>query len=489
LRRWVESRRLHLLVLLALCLVTFLGRQQDRGLPSFDDAYYAVKSREMLTAGNRWVVHYNGEPSWDNPPFHFWLTAGSYRLFGISDFTSVLATGLMATASVLLCYVLALALFGSASLALLAALILLLPGFFLDYARRGMMDPTVVFLTLAALHALWRADRRPLWYPLAGLAAGCAILTKSVIGAFPLVIAAGYLLLTRRPRRLVHPWALTGLLVALGLAGIWLAENYRAGGRAFIDAHFGWLLMERAMIDPGDRSPWFFLGYLKLLAQNYWPWLPFTLWGAWRMAGEYRRERSGRVALLLFWPLVIIGVMSLTRNQFLRYILAVFPALAILAAYALHGLARRYRKLPHLLAALLAVAALVAILINATAIVPAGSTGLVRHSVDVKALAPLVREHTPAGTELLNYRLPRWDPRNAMLFYSERFLGEPISEPDSLLVRLEREPALKLLTSPRGFEQLETAAPGRLVVLGRSGGLVYVARRSAGPQTDWNADI
>ena len=66
-------------------LLIFLGRQLDRGITNFDDAYYAIKAREIFSSDSLWVVTWNGTAIFfDNPPLPFWLTGLVYKVFGVS---------------------------------------------------------------------------------------------------------------------------------------------------------------------------------------------------------------------------------------------------------------------------------------------------------------------------------------------------------------------------------------------------------------------
>lgn len=465
------------LLLILLALSTFLGRQTQGGLRSFDDAYYAQKAVEQLADGGSWVSRHGGNPRYDNPPLHFWATALCYRVWGVSRFMAVLVTGLFATGTVLLVYVLGLALFDRRGPAFLAGLILVLPGFFMDYARRGMLDQTLVFFTSAALAALYFAERgrgrRSLYLPLYGLALGAAMLTKSVIGALIVPTAVIWLLASRGFRGLRAPGFWLASLLGGGLFAIWVWMNARHGGRAFWDEHFAWLILDRAVHDAGESGWGFLLGYLKLLGGNYWPWLPFTLIGgvlAWRAR---RREGRAEGALLLIWILLPLLVMSLTRNQFLRYILNIFPALALLSAWGLSTLLERRAWLGRGNAVLTALALLVAATINFTDFAPAGATGLRPQSMDVLALAPVIAEHTLEGETVLNYRLGTWVPRNALLFHAGRWLEAPLREPAALNEALAAAPRRALLTHAAGFAELDSLRPGLLREVHHAENLVF----------------
>lgn len=471
----LHAPRAAALLLIALGLATFLGRQSEGGLRSFDDAYYAQKAVEQLQAGGSWVSTHGGTPRYDNPPLHFWATALAFRLFGVSRFAAVLMTGLFATGTLLLVHALGRRLLGDAP-ALTAGLVLLLPGFFMDYARRGMLDQTLVFFFTLALIALYLAlvgARRGPWLALYGLALGAALLTKSVIGG--LVVPTGVLWLsaTRTGRRLLRRWELW-LATAGGLAlfGLWALMNWRHGGADFLQEHFGWLILGRAVRDAGESGPGFLLGYLKLLGGNTWPWVPFYLFGGWLAAREWRAERSGRAALLLVWALLPLAVMSLTRNQFLRYVLNVFPALALLTAWGLARLLERRGWLPRVNLALLGLATVVALAINFTDFAPKGATGLAPQSADVVALAPAVAAHTAPDARLLNLGLGTWDPRNALLFHTGRWLEDPLPDAAALAVRLTEEPGQPVLLSAEAQARLRRERPGLLRELGRAGHLV-----------------
>jgi 4-amino-4-deoxy-L-arabinose transferase-like glycosyltransferase len=476
----LTSPRLHLFLLLILSLATFLGRQDLGGLRSYDDAYYAQKAVEQLEAGGSWVSTHGGSPRYDNPPLHFWATALLYKILGVSRFTAVLATGLFATITVLLVYGLGLAILKRSSTAFLAGLILVLPGFFMDYARRGMLDQTLVCFFTLALAALWLAEgrerRRPGWLLVYGLALGAALLTKSVIGGLILPVALVWLL-SLGPRRLLSPGFWLASILGLGLFALWAVMNWRQGGQAFLDEHFAWLILDRAIHDTGEPGWGFLLGYLKLLGQNLWPWLPFTLAGFFLALRAWRLEKSSAAALLVIWVLLPLAVMSLTRNQFLRYLLNIFPALALLAAWSLGRLLAERRGERWVLGLLTGLALVIAALINFTGLAPKGATGLAPQSVDVLALSPAIEAGTPEGESLLNYRLSTWVPRNALLFHAGRWLEEPLGDPAELAVALAARPGCGLLTNPAGFAELRSLYPELLEKRAVSGGLVWAGGR------------
>ena len=57
-----------------------------------DEARYAEIPRQMLAEGKLLVPVLHGQPYLDKPPLLYWLVMGSYRLFGIHDWSARLVS-------------------------------------------------------------------------------------------------------------------------------------------------------------------------------------------------------------------------------------------------------------------------------------------------------------------------------------------------------------------------------------------------------------
>ena len=281
----LKDRTFQIVFLLYSSLLIFLGRQTDMGLLNFDDSFYAQKAKELLTGGSLWLNTFNGHPDFDKPPLPLWLTALAFKVFGVSGYSAVLVTGLLGTGVVYITYRLSEKLFKDPWVAFLSGVVLVFPGYFLDYSRRGMTDIALTFFVTLALYCFVLARENPRWYLAFGFSTAGAILTKSVLGLFPLLIAVGVLALTRRWKTIVNPNFVGGVVIALGLGSVWHIINWMEYGDRFAHQHFGWIIWERFLHgDPAtpNASPFYFLGYLKAFSGNYWPWLPFAVVGCWQ---------------------------------------------------------------------------------------------------------------------------------------------------------------------------------------------------------------
>ncbi len=463
----LKDRTFQVFFLLFSALLIFLGRQTDMGLLNFDDAYYAQKAKELLGGSSLWLITLNGQPDFDKPPLPLWLTALAFKTFGVSGYSAVLVTALFGTATVYLTYRFSEKMFEDPWAAFLSAVILIFPGYFLDYSRRGMTDIALTFFVTLAVYCFFRGKENTRWYLAFGLSTAGAILTKSVLGLFPLLIALSVLLLTRQWKTIFNPNFIGGVVIALGLGSTWYIVNWLEYGDAFVNQHFGWIIWER--FAHGDYAvpnagPFYFLGYLKGFFGNYWPWLPFAVVGCWQFAKKGFRENDDRYLLAVLWVAVILVVLSISNAQYFRYVLPVFPALAIIVSKTLGDWLLpdwKDKALPWLVGGVM----ITVLFINVTPIEVKQAASLRRNSWEVRLLAPSIRLNTPEKSMLENYRLPLWNPRNSILFYSDRWLADPVNSPEKVMASFKNNHRATWLTRIREFEKLDAQFPGQLYLI------------------------
>lgn len=440
------------LALIALFIVfAHLG---EGHLANFDDCYYAEKAKEMVRSDDWATPQYDGQVSLDNPPLFLWLMAGSFLLLGVRDYAAILPSAIAGVLSVVLLHRLALRLRLGAFAAGAAAVVLLTTQYFLKYSRHAMFDVFLTLLFLLAIAAYLRArEGRAGFYLLLGVLTGLGVLTKNVLGLFPLVVAGLHLLWSGRTRE----WRrfLLAPLAAAATVAPWYLLQLGAHRAQFLEEHFRWLLLERGLAASSGEPGWTnYLGYFRDLATYYWPWLPVAAWGIViairralrRDAGEAAWSDSDTAKLLLLWLVVVIGVMSVGREKKLWYIMTAFPALALCAAMALDswirgGSARRRAGV----GAAAALAAL-ALWLN---------FGPMRHVAtrrpDLYQMARVVAANAPPGARVVNYDNGYWSIQNLFLFYSDHGLTKPTSNLDSVRTAMDGG-AFALVASRRSAE-------------------------------------
>jgi 4-amino-4-deoxy-L-arabinose transferase-like glycosyltransferase len=449
------------LFLIFASLLIFLGRQLDTGITNFDDTYYAQKAKELLESGSIWNITHAGESDWANPPLPFWITALVFSLFGVSSYSAIFSSALFATGIVLTTYRLSLLLYKDNWVAFASAFILLFPGYFVDSSRRAMLDIPLAFFVTLALYAVFKAKDIKPWYLVFGLATAGAILTKSVLGLFPLVITGTFFIFSREWKEIINPWFLSGSLIALILGFSWHLISWQRYGQEFLDIHFGLLIFQRGF--DSTENPFFFLGYVKDFLRNYWPWLPFALIGLLKFGKRGFIEKDGTSLLLFLWPTLAFLVMSSSKNQTIRYLFMIFPALAIISAKTISDWLNSDRK-NQALATMTGIIALTILFVNATPLQI--KVTLRPSSKEVRELAAIVNLNAPKNQTLGNYRLSHWNPKNAMLFYSDRVMDKNVIQtPEELLIRLSAQPEQTWLASIGAYRELITQYPNKVYLI------------------------
>ncbi len=334
------GRRASVLLPVLLAAAVYLASTAGRAVTDYDEAYYVQPALGMVESGN-WVTPYaNGVRFLEKPPLLYWVTAASFKTFGINEFSLRFPTACAVVALVLIVACTA-GRAGDPAAAMTAGLATAFSAGAYLFTRETLHDVWLVLLLALAVWALlrWRLDpRRPLGPALVfyGAAAG-ATMCKSLVGvAFPLGIAAVFFLLGReRPRwRTLH--LLPGAALYLALAAPWHAMA-ALDNRGFLEYFF---LEEQVLRFLGMRALpvlwsvplWLFWALVPVW---FFPWTAFL--PAALRAGRGPGDAPERilVRLAVAWAVVVLGFFSLSA-RLEHYAFPALPALAVLAGTAMH---------------------------------------------------------------------------------------------------------------------------------------------------------
>jgi 4-amino-4-deoxy-L-arabinose transferase-like glycosyltransferase len=337
--------RVVLFAAMAAIVLIWFGTLGVRHLLPPDEGRYAEIAREMLRSGDWVTIRYNGLKYFEKPPFHMWVTAVSYALFGVGEWQSRLCVALAGCIG-------AVASMGAAArwwgprvgaltgLVLTAAPLWNLAAHFnsLDMTLSGAMACALAFL-LCAQHPAATPGARRGWMLACWLATGVAVLTKGLVGlllpGLVLVIysvVAGDLRVWRR----LHMPAGIALMLLVTMPWFWLVARRNPEFMRFFFIHEHW---ERYTSTVHHRAGaiWYFV---PLVIGGFLPWLGLSAQMARETAAEWRAARAARrfqpMVLLAVWAVTIFVFFSLSQSKLPGYIVPVFPALAMLAAVALN---------------------------------------------------------------------------------------------------------------------------------------------------------
>jgi len=346
LERGVADWRVSLLVLIGLWAAIYGAGLRHPALLDDVDTVHAEASREML-ARHDWVTLYtNGIRYLEKAPLTYWSVAASYRVFGVSDWSTRLPLALGVLGLFFSTYRCGRYAYGESGGLYAGGALATAIG---PYIFTRFLIPDVLvglWLTIGYLLFLRSLDEeRPSRLVCWGFAATCAlnVLTKGLIGLiFPVGAIGLYLLLTGNLRHLLKLRVVSSTLVFLAIAVPWhilAALRNPAQGQArgflwfyFVNEHIMRFLNKR--VPPGyDTVP--LAIFWGLLLAWLLPWSVFLPQALREVPVRWRELRGkldrGQRASLLFalWALVIVGFFSFsTRQEY--YTISGLPGLALL---------------------------------------------------------------------------------------------------------------------------------------------------------------
>ncbi len=297
------------------------------GLWEPDEARYAEIAREMLALREGLVPHLNYVAYIEKPPLLYWLTAGSFKLFGLNELAARMVPAASSLVSVLATLWFATRGFGRRHGIMAAAILATAP----LYAVMAQVLTTDMLLsalvTVAGFALFFHYQRSGGWCWLAYVAMALAALTKGPIGiAMPAASMAIFLLWQGELRGSIRRFhALAGLVLMLAIAAPWFViVSVKEPGFAyfyFVGEHLG------RIFEPSYSHGGPFYYYLAVLAGGLLPWsllVPFLTWR--RLAPSPARR------FCVVSSIVIVGGFSLASAKLIPYVLPAFPPLAVLLA-------------------------------------------------------------------------------------------------------------------------------------------------------------
>ncbi len=327
-----------LMSLVVLALFMLFGRL-TYPLIEPDESRYAQIALEMVQSGDYLVPRLRGAAYLDKPPLLYWMTAGSFRVFGANEFSSRVPAALAAMLTVLATFWIGRRIIGDAPAYLGAIMMFLCLGFVLS-GRFLVMDSLLTLFTTVALLAgvaATQAVRLHLgWWVLAAVALALGVLTKGPVAPVlvvpPLLMA--FWLMQRLDRvRIVH-WLLFGTVAgAITLPWFVLMAARQPG---FIEYFFWQQHVVRFVSTFIHKEPFWY--YVPVLAVGMFPssllFTPLAVFLFSRDASLRGRRTAelGGIALGAAW---IVGFFSASSCKLPTYILPALPLLCLLQAAAL----------------------------------------------------------------------------------------------------------------------------------------------------------
>jgi 4-amino-4-deoxy-L-arabinose transferase-like glycosyltransferase len=344
----VHRITLPLVLLAALTYFAGLGRG---AITDSDEAFYAESAREMVASGDWVTPYYNYQPRFQKPILYYWLTAGTYLVFGVGEMAARWWAAMAGFGLVLITAACGRRWYDESTGLLAGAIVAVNFGYF-SIGRLALPDLPLTFcITLAiwaALVATLEQERSPRkWVLLAALALGLGALTKGPVGLIiPALVIVPVLLIERRSIALTPSDIVLGFFVFLAVALPWYVLMWMRHGNEYLQGFFVGDNLERFATDRfNDPRPWWF--YLPVVAGGLLPWTPLALVWLGPVTQFIRRRRDvGTIDLrLLLWAALPLAFYTLSVGKQPRYVLPVLPPLALLLASSLIERTQEWRGL------------------------------------------------------------------------------------------------------------------------------------------------
>lgn len=222
------------LFFLSLFLFTYnIGSQS---LHPWDEAWFATIAQNILSDPNPLAIQYNSEPFWDHPPLGFYLTAFSFSVGGINEFSARLPSSIAGSLAIAMLFLTGQALKNS-TLGISASLILLSSRWFILRSRTGNLDSLLLLTQLTTFYFASTATTKNRLY-LAWFFFALALLSKTTISLMltPLMIIAT--LNYHRRHQVSASTLITTLAIFLAPMLPWYGYNLLTFGPPFLKRHF-----------------------------------------------------------------------------------------------------------------------------------------------------------------------------------------------------------------------------------------------------------
>jgi len=309
-----------------------------------DEARYAQVAREMFLRNDFITPTLGGHLWFEKPALLYWLMIGSYKIFGVSEWSARLGPAICGLVTIFAVFWLGNRMPDAErrmGTGFCSALILATSFGFIAFSRAASFDIVITMTTTWAL-ALFIAsetepDNKRRKRLLAGfyLFVGLSLLAKGLVGlVIPMGVVGGYFVVRgKAPAREVWTSLLWGLPLSVVTASIWYGPMFLKHGTHFfnefiVQHHFARYLSNTYH----HPAPIYY--YLVILILLALPWTAFVIDGLvhartwlWKADDSFTRIRT----FALVWIVLPLIFFSFSNSKLPGYILPVLPAMALIA--------------------------------------------------------------------------------------------------------------------------------------------------------------
>ena len=324
-----------------------------------DAAVYAEISMEMHDSGNFLQITHKGKDWLDKPHFPFWITAFSYKFFGVGNIAYKLPAILFTLLAALYTFLFTVR-FYTKKHAYVAVLILITAQHVIISNQDVRAEPFMMGLTIMSLYhfAVYLQNKKFLHLVYGSAALACLVMTK---GPFTIIPAAagigGSLLYNLKWKEIFHwQWIVAGLLTFLFLFPSLYAYYLQfdrhpeklvfgktnVSGIEFFLWTSQWGRFTNTGPIKGSGDPFFFF---HTLLWAFLPWAFLAYYALYTKTKKLIRKTNSEENYTYFGFIVLFLIFSASAFQLSFYLNPLFPFLAILTTAAVFNMQKNRRVL------------------------------------------------------------------------------------------------------------------------------------------------
>ena len=301
------------------------------------ESNYALTAKEMLQT-NDWISpKIYGNYWYDKPIMFYWLTALSYKIFGLNEFASRFFPALFGLFAVILIVWAGKKLY-SEKAGFYSGIILVTTIEFFLISKSVITDSILFFFFSSALlfFYLGYKDQKKYYYYGTYIFCALATLTKGPIGLLlPGLIIFLFLLIEKNWSELKNINFISGTIIFTVITLPWYLIMYSLHGSAFIDVFFGTHNFLRATVSEHPKDNVFYY-YTLITLLAFFPWvgfLPQTIRNLIYQNKKWTRP-ANKEMFLIIWILAIFIFFQCIATKYITYTYPlIFPLSLLVGSY------------------------------------------------------------------------------------------------------------------------------------------------------------
>ncbi len=319
-------KREHFLIILIYFYFVIFGNWMIN-LTSPDEGKNAFAVLNMLKTKNFLIPYYNCEPRFEKPPMLYWLGAINAQIFGLTEFSLRLVSGISAGGFLFFSYLIIKKFFDSSFASKCSLVLLSFPHFWIE-ARSFVPEMLLNFFSIGGIYFF--IENKAVW---GWIFLAFAVLTKGPVGFILPLIVLCFFKISRKEFKIYNP---LGIFIFLVIASSWYIYMLYQFGYLYFYKFF---IKENLFRYTGEKlyhpQPFYF--YLILIFLTSFCYIPayYKILIYLKTFYPLNKEKVKKLVNqpifpFVFWFLFILFFYSISKNKVHHYILFAYPPLSVL---------------------------------------------------------------------------------------------------------------------------------------------------------------